>query len=113
MGVLQSCATLLSGTSDQVKFTSEPPGAEVWIDGKMYGETNNTIKVDRVYKFTEREVTYKLDGYEDVNFYYEVKVDPVYWLNIFLGFWPMVVDMATGAALAPKNDEYHKTLQKQ
>lgn len=106
---MSSCATLLSGTSDKITFESEPAGADVYVDGVNVGKTNNTLEVKRKYA-NERQVEYRIDNYESVNFEMAQKIDSKYWLNIFLGAAPMVVDIATGAALKPKETYVKKSL---
>ena len=106
---MSSCATLLSGTSDKITFESEPSGADVYVDGVNVGKTNNTLDVKRKYT-NERQVEYRLDKYESINFEIQQKIDGKYWLNIFLGAAPMVVDIATGAALKPKETYVKKSM---
>lgn len=107
---MSSCATILSGTTDKVTFNSTPAGADVLLDGQKIGTTNSDITVKRKYTFKQRYVTYQLEGYNDERFPYEVKTTPTYWLNIFLGVAPCVVDMATGACMQSKHESYTKTL---
>lgn len=37
--LLSSCATLFSDSNDTIEFTSEPSGAQVFINGKLVGKT--------------------------------------------------------------------------
>jgi len=107
--LLSSCATLLSGTSDRITFESEPPGAEVYVDGTNVGKTNSTIEVKRKY-VSQRKIEYRLDNYEILNFEIKQKIDGKYWLNVLVGAVPMLVDIATGAALKPKETSVKKSL---
>jgi len=107
--LLSSCATLLSGTSDRITFESEPPGAEVYVDGTNVGKTNSTIEVKRKY-VSQRKIEYRLDNYEILNFEIKQKIDGKYWLNVLVGAVPMFVDIATGAALKPKETSVKKSL---
>ncbi len=61
------CATLFSGTSEDVAFTSHPPGAQVLIDGEDIGRTPLTYRVDRS-TFRRSEVTLRMAGYRSEAF---------------------------------------------
>lgn len=112
--VLSSCATFLSGTTDKVNFKSNPPGAKVFIDDKRevkeIGITNSDITIKRRYN-DSRRVTYKKEGYKDLTFTYEVKIAGAYFLGFFGAGIPMIIDIATGAALKARYDSYEKTLE--
>lgn len=104
-----SCATLLSGTRDKVVINSIPPSADVFIDGEPLGKTGNEILLKRKY-VNYRQVNLRKEGYEDLNFKIDQKIDPVYFLNFFTAGFTFIVDIATGAALMPKNTEFTRTL---
>jgi hypothetical protein len=53
----------LPGTSTSLAVTTKPPGAELWIDGKMVGTTPVMLKQKR-----QMHLTFKLDGYKDKEF---------------------------------------------
>ena len=61
------CATILSGTSDEINFTSDPKGADIMLDGLKVGKTPATVSIKRP-GFGNKEITLKLDGYEDRTF---------------------------------------------
>ena len=93
--VSSGCATLFSGTDDEITFTSEPSGAQVIIDGINVGTTPTTIEVDRP-GFEDTDVTIQLDGYEPRTFELDKEFNNTAILNIFI--WPgFVVDALTGA----------------
>ena len=93
--VAPGCATLSSGTTDTITFTSEPAGAEVLIGGLSRGRTPTTIPVKRP-GFGSRTVTMRLDGHDPVTFEMASSFNGVSILNIFvpIGF---VVDAVTGS----------------
>ena len=112
---LQSCATIFSGTKDQITFKSNPPNATVLMDGKEIGKTDNSILIRR--KDAGSLITYRLDGYQDLSFKYEKKIAGAYWIGcgsaIFLlipGIISITVDLITGAHTKPRTDYYEKTL---
>ena len=65
--VLVSCATLFSDGADKITFTSEPAGADVYLNGTIIGKTPLTYEVDRA-TFQQSEIVIKKDGYESKNF---------------------------------------------
>ena len=65
--VFTSCATILSGTSDEITFNSDPGGASIMLDGLKLGKTPATVSIKRP-GFGNKEITLKLDGYEDRTF---------------------------------------------
>jgi len=120
--MLQNCATVLSGTKDQITFKSTPPGATIFLNGKEIGTTNNSIIVKRkdgVSKgFKSSKVTYKLEGYRDLTFKYSTTTAGAFWGSIAcyaLGIVPgaifTIIDLSTGASHKPKYSLYEKTLE--
>jgi hypothetical protein len=92
---LQSCATILTGTSDKITIQSVPPGASIEVDGESMGTTPAIIKVKRN---TLPTVSILLDGYEEKQINLHKKFNPAAILNIIIGGIPgLIVDAATGA----------------
>ncbi|MBN1950303.1 MAG: PEGA domain-containing protein [Bacteroidales bacterium] len=60
--MLSGCATIFTGTTDKIKFNTEPAGATVYIDGIEQCTTPCTVKVHR--SVNDKEALFKLDGYE-------------------------------------------------
>jgi len=106
---LSSCATLLNGTKDRIVINSTPPDADVYIDGKQMGKSGQDIILKR--KFTNtRQVSLLKEGYDELNFGIDQKIAGAYWLGFLGGGIPMIIDIATGAALKPKQTEFNKVL---
>ena len=57
--LLSSCATIVSGSKQMVKFTSNPSSATILIDEVEVGKTPFEIKLERK---KEHHVMIKLDG---------------------------------------------------
>lgn len=93
--VAPGCATLFSGSTDTITFTSDPEGAEVVIGGIVQGRTPLTIPVKRP-GLNDQIVTLRLDGYDPVTFQLQDDINAVTLLNLFVpvGF---VVDAVTGS----------------
>lgn len=89
-----SCATIFSGTTDDVTFESEPEGATVYIDGVQRGRTPTTIEVNR--DTSQPRVRLELDGYQTEQFRLQRNFNTVSILNLGnLIFWG--VDLISGA----------------
>lgn len=102
------CATLFSGTSEQVTIDSEPEGARIFVEGIERGRTPATISVKRP-GFNDTEVTLQLEGYEDRTFTLQKGFNTISILNLFVpaGF---IVDAVTGAITQYDPNTYTVTL---
>jgi hypothetical protein len=60
-GSLNSCSSILNGTSQNVTVNSNTDGAQVWIDGISFGKTPYTAKLQRG---EEHLIEIKKDGFE-------------------------------------------------
>ena len=90
-----SCATIFSGTREEVLFTSEPSGVKVIMDGYTIGKTPIMLDVRR--NLGGRWVVFELEGYESQYVKLEADFNAVSILNLTcLICWG--VDLATGAA---------------
>jgi len=89
------CATLFKGVSEPVDFSSNPQGADVYVDGYMRGTTPLRIKLESKNSYT---VEFKKDGYEPRIYIITNQVE-VKWviLDVIAGLAPVVVDAFTGA----------------
>ena len=93
--VLSGCATLFSGTDEEITFNSEPPGATVIVDGIAVGTTPTTVEVDRP-GLEDMDVTVQIEGYDSRTFELDKEFNTTSILNVF--FWPgFVIDALTGA----------------
>lgn len=97
-----SCATIISGSKQTVKFSSTPSEATVFIDEVEVGKTPYETKLERKREYA---VMIKLDGYKP----YETKLTKKFnaWFlgNIaFGGLIGLIIDPITGAMynLTPK-----------
>lgn len=92
---LPGCATVLSGSDEDLTFRSEPSGARITIDGIVVGQTPTTVSVDRP-GLEDKDVTVDLDGYESRTFELDKEFNTVSILNLF--FFPgWIIDAVTGA----------------
>lgn len=100
--LFSSCATIVSGSKQIVKFTSTPSAATVIVDGAEVGTTPFETKLARK---SDHTVTIKLDGYKPYETKLTRKFNGWYIGNLlFGGIIGLIVDPATGAIynLTPK-----------
>ena len=91
--VFQSCATILSGTTETIQFDSNVKGAVVEMDGVEVGRTPHTMKVKKSFNGV---MTVRAEGYEDKKFSLQKSFNGLAIINLFsiLGWG---IDFATGA----------------
>ena len=102
--VFTSCATILSGTSDEIYFSSDPKGADIMIDGLKVGKTPATVSI-KSPGLGNKEVTLKLDGYEDRTFMLQKEFNVMAICNLG-GIPGWVIDILTGAVMKYSKKNY-------
>ena len=105
---INGCATILTGSSDDLNFTSNPSGAKILLDGLEIGTTPATIEVKRS-GFSDKEIILKLDGYEDRKFLLQKEFNAIAILN-FAGFLGWIVDLGTGSVMKYSTKAYNLDL---
>lgn len=96
--LIAGCATIFKGSSADVQVNSSPSGADVYINEIDRGSTPQTLSLKRNKNYV---LTFKKEGYEDVNMEIDKKFDIGTTVvgNIFSwGLLGIIVDAATGAA---------------
>lgn len=79
---IAGCASIMSGTTQQITFQSTPDGATVKVNGKPLGKTPLTIQLD---KEKNQSLTIEKEGYKTFTTSMDTKLDPWFWGNIVLG----------------------------
>ena len=100
--LLSSCATVMSGSKQNVKFTSNPSSATVFIDEVEVGKTPFEMKLTRK---SEHQVLIKLEGYQTYQTSLTKKLNGWFFGNILIGgLIGIIIDPITGAMynLTPK-----------
>ena len=93
--MVTSCATIFSGTKQNVRFSSNPPSALVFIDDVEAGKTPFEMKLNRK---SEHSVKMELDGYQTYQTDLTQKFNAWTIGNVVLGgVIGLVVDVSTGA----------------
>jgi len=93
--LLSSCATIISGSKQNVKFSSNPSSATIFIDEVEVGKTPFELKLARN---SEHDVQIKLEGYQTYQTTLTKKFNAWYFGNILIGgIIGLIVDPITGA----------------
>jgi len=93
--LLSSCATIVSGSKQNVKFASYPSSATIFINEVEVGKTPFELKLARN---GEHDVQIKLDGYQTYQTSLTKKFNAWYIGNILIGgIIGLIVDPITGA----------------
>lgn len=96
------CATIVKGTSQKVPIASDPPGADILVDGSRVGQTPMAVEMKRKH---DHLVTIQKTGYRPQSVAVVKDVGGAVWGNIIAGGligWG--VDATSGAQynLVPK-----------
>jgi PEGA domain len=92
--LLISCGTIFKSGPESVPVYSEPAGAEVWLDGKLRGNTPTTLSVPHTSK---GQLMVKLDGYQQYDHKIGTNFNATTLVNILWG-WLMPVGFLIDAA---------------
>lgn len=89
------CASIISGSKQQMTFQSTPEGATVSVNGRLVGKTPISIQLD---KKSGQSLEFKKDGYQPVTMELTTHLDGWFWGNIILGgFIGSTTDGISGA----------------
>ncbi|SEA22580.1 PEGA domain-containing protein [Bizionia paragorgiae] len=106
---LSSCATIVSGSRQNVEITSEPSAATVFINEIEIGNApvQKNLKRNQDY-----QLTLKLDGYKTYETKLERKFNAWYLGNISIGgLIGIIIDPITGAIHKLKPEEINGNLK--
>lgn len=105
-----SCATIVSGSKQTVKFESTPSEAKVFINEVEVGKTPFETKLERK---KEHAIVIKLDGYKPYEVLLTKKFNAWYLGNIlFGGIVGLIVDPITGAMYNLTPEQVNANLEK-
>jgi hypothetical protein len=100
------CASIFSGTSQEMVFNSNPDGATVTVDGREVGKTPLAIKVPRG---SAKPLLFNKDGYKPLLMQMDSDINPFFWINI-LCTYGSTTDGLTGAVHKYSPSQYMVTL---
>ena len=105
---LSGCASLFGSHQKSFDFSSEPDGAEVFLDGASIGTTPVKVPLDNHKEYV---FTFRKEGYRDVTCTL-LKGTDAGWivLDVLGGLVPVIVDAATGNWSQTKGDSCKVTL---
>lgn len=104
--LLTGCASIISGTSQDITFDSNPQGAKVYLNGKIMGTTPFTFSASKNKYHTLRV---EKEGFTSINRTVEKSFDGVAVINIF---WDLsTTDALTGAIYKYDESNYFFDLQ--
>lgn len=108
--LLTGCASIINGSSQKVKITSQPAGADVRIDGGSSGVTPTEAELSRK---TSHRVELSLNGYQPYEIVLEPKFNGLTLANVAVGgIIGLAVDGSTGAGNTLKPEKVDAVLQK-
>tara|TARA_R110002126_G_scaffold124451_1_gene266396 strand:+ start:14920 stop:15291 length:372 start_codon:yes stop_codon:yes gene_type:complete len=106
---LTSCASLFGPKSHSLSATSNPQGAEIYVDGERMGVTPLKLELDPSKTYS---IEYRKKGYRSITKIVKGKVG-VKWivLDILGGLIPVVIDAATGNWYEFEKDRINANLE--
>ena len=107
--LMSSCATLFTGTTEQITIDSNVKKSTVKFDGIKMGTTPFTSKVKKSF---DGVITVMSDGYEDERFQFQKSFNAISILN-FSNLLGWGVDLLTGAINKFDMKGYDIELQKE
>ncbi len=104
------CATIFSGTKDNVSFNTKPEGATILVNGTPRGTTPATIQIARPGMGTNL-VTLKKEGFMDMTFVMDKSFNGVSIINLtnLLGWG---IDAMSGALMKNGTSSYDLEMEK-
>ena len=103
---LTGCATIFSGTSDEISFSTNVDPVRVYIDGLNVGNTPIKVAVEKKVG-SGRLVRFEKDGYKTEEFNLKNKFDTIAILDITSVITSGGIDVLTGAMMEYSPKQYH------
>jgi len=106
--VLEGCASIMHGTSQEMTFQSSPEEVTVTVGGRVIGKTPVTSRLD---KKSGQAVVFSKDGYKPVTMELTTTLDSWFWGNIVLGgLIGSTIDGISGSVNQYSPSQYFVTL---
>lgn len=107
--LLGGCATILSGTSEELTVSTDPDDARIYVDGLLVGQGTTTFTASR--SGAPPEIRVEKDGYRTQQFKPKSSFNGVALINsTFVLSW--ATDLVSGAVTQYDRNEYHVQLVK-
>lgn len=105
---LTACATIFDKTNDNVSFTSEPSGANIFLNGRLMGKTPTSFQVNRTG--SAPQIAVEKEGHKRQAFELSKELNTVALFNlIFIPSW--ATDLVSGAAMRYSPTDYRIILE--
>lgn len=106
---LEGCATIFSGSYDEVDLSSEPTGAKILVNGKDEGNTPMTVRLKKSKEYT---IEFVKDGFQTKSLRMTYGLGAGWLiLDILSGLVGIIVDAATGNWNSFDYDSYKANLR--
>ncbi|MCS1408593.1 MAG: hypothetical protein M2R45_01769 [Verrucomicrobia subdivision 3 bacterium] len=103
------CATITNKSTQPIRFSSEPEGAKVSINGISRGKTPTTVAVRRANE--TKIVKFELEGYLPVEVKLDTQISGTTAGNLLLGgLLGLAVDAVSGKGFSYSDDHVHVDL---
>ncbi len=110
VSTLAACATIVSGTSQEVSFYSSPEGATVSVGGRILGKTPLTMNMK---KKSGQTLIFEKEGHKKFTTRLDTNMNSWFWGNIILGgVLGSSTDATTGAIYEYSPQQYMVTLER-
>ena len=108
--LMTGCATIFTGTKDNISFSSTPSGATIYKDGVEICTTPCNYKIKR--SLNDTDIEFKLDGYETrlITLDNELNLVSIINLGNLLGWG---IDALSGAVMKYDRKSYDLKLTKE
>ncbi len=108
-GLMSGCASIMSGTSQQLSFQSNPDEATVTVNGRVIGKTPVSTSMK---KASGQSLVFEKEGYKPLSMALETRLNSWFWGNIVLGgVVGSTTDGISGAVYEYSPSQYMVTLQ--
>ena len=105
---ITGCASIVSGTDQNLTFNSEPDEATVIVAGKVVGKTPLSVQLK---KGKNQSLSFEKEGYKTHTTQLSTTLDGWFWGNILLGgFFGSTTDSVSGGMNEFSPDQYFVTL---
>lgn len=80
---ISSCATFFGDTTREVHINSEPPGANIYVNGVLYAKTPGQILLPNA-GYAKHKIVLSKSGFESSNIYVTTQFQKIGYLNILM-----------------------------
>jgi hypothetical protein len=102
------CASIVSGTTQEMTFSSNPDGATVTVNGREIGKTPVVVQLKRG---NPMPLTFSKEGYKTASFQMDTELNPWFWGDIIcLQLYGSTTDGLSGAMHKYAPSQYMATL---